>query len=268
MSLISFDREAFRYDDSRGYPAVVATAVGKALFELAGGRPGLRALEIGVGTGRIAIPLARAGANVTGIDVSPRMLERLRAKWEAERVEAESAGGALAVDLGNITALPFAAATFDAVIAVHVLHLVADWRGAVDEVLRVLRPVSVFLLGQDRRPESPLNEMQQQWEAIAGELGYEVRRPGAQFDVVIEELRARGLTVDVSVPVTWTVSRTPRWLLGEISSRSSSATWNVPDDIFAESLVRLEAWARERFGGRLDDAVDERVEFQVARAAK
>ncbi|HYY41729.1 MAG TPA: class I SAM-dependent methyltransferase [Pyrinomonadaceae bacterium] len=47
------------------------------LVELAAGR---RALELGIGTGRIALPLAQAGVEVHGIDASPAMVERLRAK--------------------------------------------------------------------------------------------------------------------------------------------------------------------------------------------
>jgi ubiquinone/menaquinone biosynthesis C-methylase UbiE len=269
MSTISFDREAFRYDDTRGYPPEVAAAIGRALFELAGGRSGERVLELAVGTGRVAIPLTRAGADVTGIDISPRMLERLRAKWAEERTGEEVApGGALHVEEGNITALPYEDGAFDAVLAVHILHLVAAWRSALDEALRVLRPTGVVLLGQDRRPGTPLTQMQQQWEAIMGDLGHAVMRPGAQFDVVVEELRARGYRVDVTVPVTWVGHRTPRWLLEQIAARSSSSTWEIPEDTLAESLVRLEAWARERFGGDLDQPQEERAEFHVARAVR
>src|SRR2546430_3888350 len=39
-----------------------------------------RALELGIGTGRIALPLAARGVEVHGIDASPKMVERLRAK--------------------------------------------------------------------------------------------------------------------------------------------------------------------------------------------
>jgi SAM-dependent methyltransferase len=53
------------------------------LVELAGGGP---VLELGVGTGRIALPLAARGLEVHGIDASPAMLERLRAKPGAEGV--------------------------------------------------------------------------------------------------------------------------------------------------------------------------------------
>jgi SAM-dependent methyltransferase len=53
------------------------------LAELARGR---RALELGIGTGRVALPLAAEGVEVHGIDASPAMIERLRAKPGGERV--------------------------------------------------------------------------------------------------------------------------------------------------------------------------------------
>jgi SAM-dependent methyltransferase len=63
-------------------PAVVEPAV--AL--LAGLADGGAALELGVGTGRIALPLSDRGVPVHGLDISPPMLEQLRAKPGAERV--------------------------------------------------------------------------------------------------------------------------------------------------------------------------------------
>ena len=67
------------YDDSTGpefHPAVVA-ATADVLAELAGGG---RALELGIGTGRIALPLVERGVEVHGIDMSRAMVDRLRAK--------------------------------------------------------------------------------------------------------------------------------------------------------------------------------------------
>ena len=55
----------------------------EALAQLAGGHP---VLELAVGTGRIAIPLAETGLRVSGIDSSVRMLERLRAKPGAGQI--------------------------------------------------------------------------------------------------------------------------------------------------------------------------------------
>jgi SAM-dependent methyltransferase len=70
---------AERYDESSGdmfEPHVVDAAVG-ILTELAGGG---RALELGIGTGRIALPLARRGVTVHGVDLSRAMVARLRDK--------------------------------------------------------------------------------------------------------------------------------------------------------------------------------------------
>ncbi|MCA1676999.1 MAG: class I SAM-dependent methyltransferase, partial [Actinobacteria bacterium] len=58
------------------YPSAILGQV-ELLAELAGAGP---ALELGIGTGRLALPLAARGVEVHGIDASPAMVERLRAK--------------------------------------------------------------------------------------------------------------------------------------------------------------------------------------------
>ena len=73
------ERVAARYDESSAEmfdPAVVEPAV-DFLAELAGSG---RALELGIGTGRIALPLAERGVRVHGIDMSKAMVAKLRAK--------------------------------------------------------------------------------------------------------------------------------------------------------------------------------------------
>jgi SAM-dependent methyltransferase len=70
---------AARYDEGlgeRGDPDVIAATV-DFLAGLAGGGP---ALELGIGTGRIALPLAARGVRVHGVDLSPDMVAQLRAK--------------------------------------------------------------------------------------------------------------------------------------------------------------------------------------------
>ena len=76
---------AARYDESVAdmfHPDVVDPAV-DFLAELAGGGA---ALELGIGTGRIALPLARRGVRVHGIDLSEAMVARLRAKPAADDI--------------------------------------------------------------------------------------------------------------------------------------------------------------------------------------
>jgi SAM-dependent methyltransferase len=79
------ERVAARYDASAAdmFDPEVVEPVADLLAELAGGG---RALELGIGTGRIALPLARRGVPVHGIDLSRAMAARLRAKPGAEEI--------------------------------------------------------------------------------------------------------------------------------------------------------------------------------------
>jgi SAM-dependent methyltransferase len=78
------ERIADRYDDEHQLPGDVADQVVALLAELAA--PGNRVLELGVGTGRVALPLSERGLSVTGIDSSPKMLARLAGKPGGEKV--------------------------------------------------------------------------------------------------------------------------------------------------------------------------------------
>jgi SAM-dependent methyltransferase len=69
------------YDD---YPRGDEEAAAAFLSELARGR---HALEFAIGTGRIALPLARRGIRVDGIELSPHMVERLRAKHGGQQID-------------------------------------------------------------------------------------------------------------------------------------------------------------------------------------
>ncbi|HEY2746582.1 MAG TPA: methyltransferase domain-containing protein [Polyangia bacterium] len=77
------DRVADRYDEQYGSLGS-ADATVALLAELAA--PGNRALELGIGTGRVALPLAARGIAVTGIDCSEKMLARLAAKPGGDKV--------------------------------------------------------------------------------------------------------------------------------------------------------------------------------------
>jgi SAM-dependent methyltransferase len=79
------ERIAAGYDATTGMfdPAIVDPAV-NFLADLAGDGA---ALELGVGTGRIALPLRQRGVRVCGIDLSPAMVERLRAKPGADDID-------------------------------------------------------------------------------------------------------------------------------------------------------------------------------------
>jgi SAM-dependent methyltransferase len=81
------------YDEWPGTPPSAAATV-EFLAALA---PGGRALELGIGTGRVALPLAERGLEVRGLDVSEAMVARLRAK---------PGGDAIAVTIGDMADVP------------------------------------------------------------------------------------------------------------------------------------------------------------------
>lgn len=94
---------------------------------------GLRVLEVGVGLGADHQRFAEAGAELDGIDLTPRAIEHTR-----RRMQAFGLSSRLAV--GDAEALPFADATFDLVYSWGVLHHTPDTPRAFAEVLRVLKP--------------------------------------------------------------------------------------------------------------------------------
>lgn len=92
-------------------------------------------LEIGCGTGEALVELAGLSPEVTGVDLSPRMLERARRRLDA-------AGRSARLIEGDAHALPVADASQDAVFMSFVLDLVdtPELPGFLAEVRRVLRP--------------------------------------------------------------------------------------------------------------------------------
>lgn len=99
--------------------------------ELAGEVAGREVLDVGCGTGRHAIRLARAGARVTGIDFSPGMLARAAAKPGAEPVRF--------IEHDLHAALPFDGGSFDLVACCLALDHIADMHPLFAEMGRVCR---------------------------------------------------------------------------------------------------------------------------------
>ena len=94
---------------------------------------GQRLLEVGCGMGTDLLQFARAGANVTGVDLTPRSVETSRHHLELWGQTGDFA-------LTDAENLPFASESFDVVYSNGVLHHTPDTAGAIHEIHRVLRP--------------------------------------------------------------------------------------------------------------------------------
>lgn len=111
------------------------------LLERLGGRvDGLAVLEVGCGRGvGVEILLRRLGArHVTGIDLDPKMVALARQRLPAYGPDR------ITLRVASATAIPAPDAAFDAVFDFGIIHHVPDWRAAVREIRRVLKPGGRF----------------------------------------------------------------------------------------------------------------------------
>lgn len=262
---ISFDRAADYYDRTRGYPPGVVERIGQALLDAAQATRASRMLELGVGTGRIALPIIRAGYPYTGIDLSPRMLERLRAGLRA----IPGAGERVTLVEGDITALPFTDRSFDVVLSVNVFHLVSDRPRAVAEAARVLNRPGVILTGRDEHVgDEQRDPVYDTWRSIARELGWDPQsgHDSASTRTLVEAWRRLGAVVDEAAGVEWEQGRSPAEEVEYLAERLWSRTWSMPDEIAPEVARRLREWAAGHFGNALHTPVSHRRRFVIDRA--
>lgn len=92
--------------------------------------PGMRVLELGCGTGYFTRELARLGADVIAVDVSPELLEIAKANCSMPNVRYE---------IQDASALSYSSAVFDSVVGSSVLHHL-EIKEALQEIYRVLKP--------------------------------------------------------------------------------------------------------------------------------
>jgi SAM-dependent methyltransferase len=115
---------------------------------------GTRLLDIGCGAGRNAVPLAKQGWSVTGIDLSWPML-----RAAAERAEAESLSKGMQVVLAPMERLPIASASMDFIVAHGIWNLAqssAQFQAALREAARVARPgAALFVFTFSRTTLAP-----------------------------------------------------------------------------------------------------------------
>ena len=132
----SFD--AFKAMQKQGWahfaPLEMSTMMPAAqLVAFAGIRPGQKILDVACGTGVVAVSAARAGATVTGLDLTPELVERAR-------YNSNLAGFNIDWHEGDVEKLPFPDSTFDAVLS-QFGHIFAPRPAvAIGEMLRVLKP--------------------------------------------------------------------------------------------------------------------------------
>ncbi len=242
MKSISFDQAVGFYDKTRVDPAWVSRAITDSIIQLGRLTPTSRVMEVGIGTGRIALPLLQRNYQITGIDLSVSMMTELLKKTFGYATR-------IALAQSDANDLPFADATFDCVYAVHVYHLVANWQGALGQALRVLKPGGALLVSYHvRNPQSPNRKIRGKLYDLVQAYGVDAQRPGATTsDELKLELEKYGATRLVEI-ARWTEVTTVAQILDELEARYYSETWAIPENVMADVIAPLRAWARNEFG--------------------
>jgi SAM-dependent methyltransferase len=235
---VAFDPVKSDYDRTRALPPRAQASVVKLLGRELHGRG--TALEIGVGTGRIALPLASAGQSLVGVDLSLPMLERLRV----------NAGGRapFPVAIADATRLPFGPATFGGAYAVHVLHLIPAWRIALAELVRVVRPGGVLLLDLGGGSSRVGREIRGQLEARLGAAA--IRNAGLNWgrERLDDLMASLGAVRRPLPPVSYVVRDTLGDYFRMIADGRYSWTWRIPEDERRRAADEVRAWAEDRYG--------------------
>ena len=252
----SFDRAANIYDQTRPLLEPIATHGLQAILDIIG--PNARVLDVGTGTGRISVPLLERGVDLIGCDLSAQMLKRLQEKYPAARIAQADA-----------SQLPFPAHRFDAVLTVHVLHLIPPWREALREFRRMLVPGGVYL---NVRTWDPVGvnirgRMREYWRSWLESQGVDARPTGLRDDNEFQsELRALGAQLTELEVVRYPMTFTVREELEYYASRVNSNSWEIPDDIYHASVEELRIWVDREIGDTsLPCAEEVRVVINVAR---
>ncbi len=222
----------------------MSEAIASAVSAEAGA--GARVLELGVGTGRIALPVALAGCPVTGIDLSADMLATLQRQLPAP--------GAAPVDLvrGTITSLPFRDDVFDAAMATHVLHLVPDWKAVLGDLVRVVREGGAVLLGRDWvDPASMAGQIRMAFRQAVMQAGFGTAAPAGGKPLADALLAAGARPVRVGpqelIAAEWQAEVSPAQVLDGIRSRDDAESWVLPDEILDPVAATLDRFAASQW---------------------
>jgi ubiquinone/menaquinone biosynthesis C-methylase UbiE len=217
-----FGRVADIYDATRSLPEPEMVLLLEAMRRQIRGGP---VIDVGVGTGRFALPLQRMGLEVVGIDLSRGMMAKAREKGTANLFYAD------------VQQIPFRDRTFETALLVHILHLVSDWTKVVRESARVARETVMSAV-----ETSDGTNLRDKYLELRKEMGYPLVRFEEGEKGLEGRVRPLSVTRVTETEREWTADEEIQHLL----ERGQSLTWDVPD----ETHQRIIGILRSTYGGQ------------------
>jgi ubiquinone/menaquinone biosynthesis C-methylase UbiE len=227
-SSLSFERIADRYDGTRGGEQRGRRTAGSLAPLL---DPASPVMDVGIGTGVVALGLRELGFTVVGVDLSPAMAQRARRRL----------GPVVAV--ADAAQLPVADAAIQQVVSVWLLHLVADRAAVLAEVARALRPGGRYLVSSARVRVRPEDEIERLVFNLRDQLD-----PGWRNDErqILDAAPSAGFTVvDQRPAASDEVAQSPAEVADSIEAKTWSDLWNLTDQqwrtVVAPTVAALRA---------------------------
>ncbi|MDS3862309.1 class I SAM-dependent methyltransferase [Thermosynechococcaceae cyanobacterium BACA0444] len=255
---VYYSNIAHIYDQTRWLPEPIAEDVADFILTLVNATPETTFLEPGVGTGLNVLPFVKRGYSVTGIDVSPEMLNQFRQKLDQIPPN-------LKLILGDASQLPFPDRSFDVVLTVHMLHAFSNLGLFLDEIDRVLKPNGFYLNAQWITPPARL-EFEQHLQTILAK--YQEPQPSRQPPRIINEINVeeylslKGYQCNYLIAKEWKVRNQIQELLSFYRLRAYGLCWLVPEEAFWQAMDEFELFCHDHYGS-LEVDLSSQAKFEI-----
>ena len=255
MESLSFDDLLEYYDETRIIPRNIFSEMISYIAEKFPVDSYPKVFEPGIGNGRIAIPLAKKGYDVTGIDISPAMLNDLQKKINKERSKVF-----INAYKGDITNLQFQRKSFNISLAVHLFYFVKEWKKALEELIRVTENY-IVLINTGYGKEIP--ELNDKYKNYAEDYGFPILPVGVKSTAeVLEYIKQSGYFYEtIADKWVWVSKNNVRAALFYMRNRAYSFAAFAPDEIHKKIIEKL---GREYRKKKIIE-VENRIKLNISR---
>ncbi len=199
---------------------------------------GAKVLDVACGTGNVAIPLARQGAVVTGVDIAPNLLVQARERAAAENLTAK-------FDEGDAEALPYADASFEIVVTMFGAMFAPRPDVVASELARVLKPGGLLAManwnpasftGKCSKSAAATSRLRQESHRL---FSGAMRRRFASASVTISRISRRSSSRSTSSSLPTPPEQSPSFANFSARRRSPSAALTKPDRRLLPPILNL-----------------------------